>query len=61
MADFSSLNEVELSALTSALDEIMDKYHHYPDDYSEQEKQVISVMYEKLYAAARAKRIWWAR
>ena len=61
MADFSSFNEVEISALVTALEEVLDKHYHYPDDYGEQEKQVMAVMHARLYETARAKRIWWAR
>lgn len=54
-------NDEEVTLLSRLLDDLADKEYHYPNDYSEADKQTSSSLREKVRREAKQRRFWWAQ
>lgn len=52
-------NEIEL--IDNMLDDLFDEMCHYPDDYSEVDRQTYDSLRTKVRDEAKRRGFWWAR
>lgn len=55
------LTDPELSLMHNLLSDEIDKHIHYPNDFTDREKEIASDLLSKTFAECRARRFWWAR
>lgn len=55
---FEQLTDAQLNAAYFAFDEVSDKIHHYPGDFTEEEMEAYDDLWNAAFAECRRRKLW---